>query len=148
MGSTRLFQLRKLKGFPHNLGDNFGRVDSAIPLSYRLEHADHVNALVALVVKAIQAALSRNGDEGSLVEVRIGNPCQKVRRSRAECREADAGLSGQPAPNVGNKSRSLFMAARHETNRRICQCKQKILSFFTRHTEDVADAFFFQTFHK
>ncbi len=23
MGSTRLFQLRKLKGFPHNLGDNF-----------------------------------------------------------------------------------------------------------------------------
>src|SRR6266478_6164637 len=77
MGSTRLFQLRKLKGFPHNLGDNFGRVDSAIPLSYRLEHADHVNALVALVVKAIQAALSRNGDEGSLVEVCICTPVKR-----------------------------------------------------------------------
>ena len=71
----------------------------------------------------------------------------EVGGTRAQGRQADAGLAGQTAIGGGHEAGGLLVASQHQLDLRLAQRLEQVEVLFTWNTEHVLDAFIFQTLH-
>lgn len=100
---------------------------------------------LTLVMQPVESALRRDGDEGRLVEIGIGDRRHEVGRAWTKGRKANPGFACQPSPHAGNEPGALLVPARHELDLRVFQREQKIFGLLARHPEDEAHAFALET---
>ena len=102
------------EGLAHRLGDDAGVVHACVPLGHRLEHLDHVDELMRLLVHAAQLDLTGERDHRGIVEVGVGDAGGEVGGAGAERGQADAGLAGEAAVGVGHERGALLVTRGHE----------------------------------
>ncbi len=112
-GPLRLGQLECLA---NHLGDRFGRDHHAGPLGDRLEHGDEVDALVRLLVDAVQADLGGERKERRAVGRRVGDTEEQVDRPWPKRRRAHTGLAGETSVDLSHERGGLFVSYQDVTD--------------------------------
>ena len=92
MRRAGFLEARETERLSHDLGHRVRHGDARRPLRDRLEHPNNVDVLVRFQVHTLEPGLAGDRDERCAVELRIGDAGEEVRRSRAERREAHAGI--------------------------------------------------------
>ena len=97
-------------------------------------------------VDALESRLSGDRDERCAVELRIGDAGEEVRRSRAERREAHAGIRGEAAVHIRHERGGLLVPREDELDllaaiERVVE-RERLLA---GDAEDVAHAFVLET---
>ena len=143
-----LLALGDLEGLAHHLGDDVRVGQPRVPLGDRPHHAHQVDVLVRLLVHPLQVALPGERHQRGAVEVGVRDRRGEVERARAERAQADAGVAGQPAVDVGHVGAALLVADRHEVDRRARQRLVEVERLLARDAEDVLDALGLEAFHE
>ena len=87
-----LLQTREAERLPDDLRRRLGAADARAPLRDGAEHAHHVDVLVRLLVRSLEADLSSDRNEWSAIDLRVGDAGEQVGRARAQRREAHPGV--------------------------------------------------------
>jgi len=122
-----------------------GSVTGAFHFVTEAEHVDDVDGLVALASEVLATGLAGDGDQGRLVQVRVGDAREEVGGPGPQRRQADTGVARQPAVDVGHERCALFVAHRNERHVGVPQREQQFLEFLAGEAEDVVDALDFET---
>src|SRR5918992_4592133 len=93
-----------------------------------------------LLVHALEVALPGERHQRSAVEERVGDRGDEVQRARAERAEADAGVAGETAVDVGHIRAALLVADRDELDRGTRQRLVQVERLLPRDAEDVLHA--------
>ena len=121
MRGAGLLGLGDLERLAHDLGNDRRVRQARVPLRDRLHHANDVDVLVRLLVHPLEVALAGERDERRTVEVGVGDGRHEVRRAGPERAEADAGVAGEAAVDVGDVRAALLVADRDELDRRVAR---------------------------
>ena len=137
---ARLLGLGDLERLAHDLGDDRRVGEARVPLGDRPHHAQQVDVLVRLLVHALEVALAGERHERRAVEVGVGHRGDEVQRPGAERAEADAGVAGEAAVDVGHVGAALLVADRDELDRRARQRLVQVERLLAGDAEHVPDA--------
>ena len=141
MGRAGLLELGDAECLARDLGDRPGQLDPLVPLRHRLEHAHDVDVLVRLLVELVEPRLTGDRDHRRVVEERVGDAGDEVRRARSERRHRDRRAAGQAAVDVGHERRALLVAGRDVTDRRLpAERVEDVHRLLARDREDVVAA--------
>ena len=143
---ARLLGLGDLEGLAHDLGNVVRLVHRLRPLCDRAEHGDRVHVLMALLVEPPGAGLADEADHGRAVHVRVRHAGHQIGGAGAEGAEADAGLAGEPAVDVGHEGRRLLVAAEDEVDVALHQRHHHIGVLLAGNPEDVGHTLGFEAF--
>src|SRR5690625_6465567 len=83
----------------------------AVPFSDRAEHLDHIDILMALIVKPVEAALGCYCDQWGFIQVGVCHTRDQVGGSGSECSKTHSSSPRKTAPNICYKGRHLYMQA-------------------------------------
>src|SRR5690554_5636964 len=144
MRGTRFFQFSNFKRFSHHFGNYFRRCDMAVPFCDRSEHLDHIDILMALIMKSVETALGCYSDQWGFIKIGIRDSGDQIGGSWSEGTQAYSRFPRQPSPDICNKSGSLFMPAGDKLYGRGFKRKKKIFILFSRHAENMSDTFSFK----
>jgi hypothetical protein len=97
VGRARLLGLGDLEGLAHDLGDDLRAHHAGVPLRDRAEELDEVDALVGLLVQALEVGLAGQGHERRPVQQGVTDRRDEVHRPRSQRAEAHARAPGEPS---------------------------------------------------
>ncbi len=113
-----------------------------------LEQVDQVEHLVAFLVHARGRALPGNADDRRAVHVGVGKTGDEVGRAGSERRQANAGLAGEAAVNVGHEGGALLVPGGDELDTAADQRIHDVEIFFAGNPEYVFHALVFEAAHE
>jgi hypothetical protein len=107
-----------------------------------------VQYLVGFLVQALGAGLAGDGHQRRVVHVGVGHAGDEVGGPRSQGADADPGLAGEAAVDIGHEGGALFVAGGDEADIRVQQGVHDVQVFLAGNTEDVFHTFVFQTLHE
>src|SRR5437868_3008018 len=149
VGRPWLLETREAEGLADDLGRRLADADPRAPFRDRAEHAHDVDVLVRFLMRAFETDLARDRDEGSAVDLRVGDSGDEIRGTRPECGQADTGIRRETTVHIGHEGGALLVPGEHELDllalREGGVERERLLA---RDTEDVPNALVLQAFHQ
>src|SRR5690625_7364298 len=110
----------------------------AVPFSDRAEHLDHIDILMALIVKPVEAALCCYCDQWGFIQVGVCHTRDQVGGSGSEYSKTHSSSPRQTAPNICYKNDPLYMPAENKFYGEELNRKKKKFILFYRHNENIS----------
>jgi len=124
---------------------NIGAVnDLARVFRDRSHHFDDIDDLEAGLFTFLDRLLAGDHQHRHRAQLCIGRSGHEIRRTRPECGQADAALSGESSDRGGHEARALFMAGDDELDLRVPKTFEQIQIFFAGNSKDVLDTLAFE----
>ena len=125
-------------------GTMSGLEDLRRVLGDRIEHADQIKDLVALLVQSGRGALAGDRHDRRAIHVRVGDAGDEVRRPGPQGGHAHPSAPGQAAVHVSHERGALFVVRGDELDGTVQQCIHHVDVLFAGNAEDVLDTFVLQ----
>ena len=142
------FGLGQLEGLSDHFGDCSRGEHQVRPLGHRGEHRHQVDALVGLLVDAIQPHLGRESHHRRAVGGGVGRPEEEIDGAWAEGRRAHTGAPGDAAEDLGHERRRLLVANQHVPNGGAGQSVGEVDVLLARDAEHAGDALVLEAAHE